>query len=1098
VLARAGSASPRPRGRGIGAALAFCSALAVLALRAQESLPVWGGVVRGTVMDAEFDAPVPLATVRTTEGDWQAETGEDGRFRLIGVPPGTYALIVSKGGYAREVATQVIVTDGGLTDVQVRLRPELTDMDEFVVEDIELASAQSETGLLNLRETALTFQDSVGKDLMSKAGASDAAGALKLVVGASIADGKYATVRGLGDRYVGASMNGIRLPSSDPRKRAVHLDVFPSGTIESLSVSKTFTPDLPGDYTGGGVDIRTIGVPDGFFLKLSFSREVNARYSDKAGWTTYDGAGTGNWGRHNGARGIPDGAELLGTEDAPFESPSSSSHEHLVDAEHPHDDNYLAADRMAKSFNPVIGTTTRRMPGNSGASLSLGDRIPLGEETAFGFTLALTWGNKYKQVDSYENRRNWAPLDSPTDNEETAADRSTGSQELKWSLLGSMGIKVGDNHSVTVTGIRNRVATDSASIEIEDHEAAQANAVWYQKQAIQYTERSLDALQLRSDFKWPELFGERMGLEVSGYMAHNLAEQEEPDVRFFRNVVVYRGGDEWTHQPRPDGASGSDAELSTRIWRNTAEDNSQVGLDVAFPFQAKAADLHAALDPDPARDVWGLASGKLKLGVSRDYTKRDYRQTSYLYSFVTQAEPPKPASEPKRADFPPGRPGNTAYQAAYNAWLQSADYKNWQNAIADTVKDQEKTRHTTNDPESLWTDTFSDYLGVSSYQNSYLWNVAAKGNDINYLGDQSLRGGYLMLEYPVTQQLSVMYGGRAEFTDMHIDPTSDMELADPERAFVVPVKNEVGDEGAYYYTLAGVPKEEAIADINDSRWLRATGLTYEVLPGMKLRLNYGETIARPTFLEMAPVITYDYISGDTLVGNRDLVMSEIENYDLRFEWFFNDGDVAALSVFRKEILNPIEVESFGYLGTDYLLTVNYPEGEVEGMEFEIRKKLGFLPGLLRYLSVGANHTTMDSTVTLPKQMQESLAVYGLETDSRDMQGQPEFVTNYNVMWDHPNWRTSVGLFYNIRGDMLKSGAAVGDGGATADIYSKSLSSVNVSVSQGIGKSWKLTFQAKNLIDPKVEDVYRESDGTETLRKSYTEGKSYSISLGGSF
>jgi len=305
-------------------------------------------------------------------------------------------------------------------------------------------------------------------------------------------------------------------------------------------------------------------------------------------------------------------------------------------------------------------------------------------------------------------------------------------------------------------------------------------------------------------------------------------------------------------------------------------------------------------------------------------------------------------------------------------------------------------------------------------------------------------------------------------------------------------------DGGYYYYLGGVPQEEAAAQIKDSRWLRAMGLTYEAVPGLKLRLNYGETIARPTFLELAPVITYDYISGDTLIGNKDLTLSEIENYDLRLEWFFGDGEVVAFSVFRKDILNPIEMESFSYLSTDYLMAVNYPEGEVNGMEFEIRKKLDFLPGFLRFFTIGANQTVMESEVTIPEAMRDALAFHNLGAETRDMHGQPEHITNFNLTWDHPRWGTSIGLFYNIRGDMLKSGAAIGADGATADIYTKSLSSVNLGVSQKIGPRLKVSFQAKNLLDPKVEDVYREPDGTETHRKSYHEGKAYSIGMSATF
>jgi len=79
--------------------------------------------------------------------------------------------------------------------------------------------------------------------------------------------------------------------------------------------------------------------------------------------------------------------------------------------------------------------------------------------------------------------------------------------------------------------------------------------------------------------------------------------------------------------------------------------------------------------------------------------------------------------------------------------------------------------------------------------------------------------------------------------------------------------------------------------------------------------------------------------------------------------------------------------------------------------------------------------------------------------------------------------------------MLKSGAAIGERGATPNIYSKKLATVNLSFSQEFADRWKLTFQAKNLIDPRVDEVYRAPDGTEVLRRRYHEGVSYSFGLG---
>ncbi|MEI6515195.1 MAG: carboxypeptidase regulatory-like domain-containing protein, partial [bacterium] len=255
------------------------------------ALPTCGqtplGGIRGSVSDAEFGGPAAQAKIQVVELNKEQVTSEDGHFIFEGLPPGTYTITVSKPGYERYVQSAVIVVAGALADLAIELKGEFTEMEELTVRDLELTDTASETGLLNLRRNTLSFQDSVSKDMMRRAGASDAAGALKLVVGASVVDGKYATVRGMSDRYVGVALNGMRVPSSDPKKRAVQLDIFPAGTIDSMTVSKTFTPDLPGDYSGGGVNIRTISIPDKPFAKASVSREINGQYTGKDGFVTY-------------------------------------------------------------------------------------------------------------------------------------------------------------------------------------------------------------------------------------------------------------------------------------------------------------------------------------------------------------------------------------------------------------------------------------------------------------------------------------------------------------------------------------------------------------------------------------------------------------------------------------------------------------------------------------------------------------------------------------------------------------------------------------------------------------------------------------------
>lgn len=1022
------------------------------------------GGLRGVVYDAEFDGPVPEAAVKIVELNRQTNTVEDGHFLFGDVPAGSYTLTVSKPGYERYVESAVVVVAGTLAEVTVRMKGEFTEMEELVVRDLDLADTSSEVGLLNLRGTSLSFQDSISKELMSRAGASDAAGALRLVVGASVADGKYATVRGLSDRYVGTSLNGIRVPSADPKKRSVHMDMFPAGTIESMSVSKTFTPDLPGDYTGGGVNIRTIGIPDRAFLKVSSSRDFNRDFTGQPGYVTYEGGGVGQWGRHMGARGMPQGAADM-EDDGLTSTGVDSRHNVPVDADHPHSEEHQAYDRITRSMAPAMGTRRTDMPdGNHGYALSGGKRWDLGGGAAAGVTVAFTYSKKFSQQNAAETDMDVPETGIPENFTTNNYSRRTGTEEVKWSMLGSAGLALDEDDEVTLTFLRNRTASDRASVRIQEHTAETLE--WEQQQAIHYTERSLDVMQLTGRHRWDGWWDGFAGLELDWFGTHNVAEQEEPDVRSFRNWVFAPddGSGVYRYRQLLD-PSGDRSERTLRQWRNTREDNSQYGLNLAFPFKRTVPDsIWSFVNVGPQQEPWAQADGRFKIGFTRDFTHRTYRQNSFYYYFGNQYAP----SDPTDAD-------------ALETYLEDTGY----------------SVYTNSNPDALWTDVFtdSDRIGAGPYQDSMRWYILPDEDDVIYDGDQNFSSGYWMLELPLTARLRISAGARLEGTQITIDPTADDE-------FTVPVKTypDPGNTNQYYYTLGPVSEEEASASIHEADWLRSVGLVYDLSPEMKVRGTWSQTIARPTFLELAPVTTYDFVAGESFVGNRDLRISHIVNTDLRWEWFPKPGEVLAASLFHKEIEDPIEIESFSYIGEDYLLAVNYPEGTVQGWEVEARKSLDFLPDVFRCLSVGANYTSIDAQVEVPERVEENLNRFGvgditLGQSARDMEGQPDFLWNANLLFDIKSWGTSAGLFYSVRGDVLKSGAAVGSSGATPNIYLKEVATVNFSFSQEFFENWKFTFQAKNLIDPWVDEVYRAPDGTELLRRRYREGVSYSFQLG---
>src|SRR6185503_1881163 len=170
------------------------------------------GSIRGIVLDQDFEVPLPGASILIVETGQASSTNDEGNYVFAQVAPGKYTLVFSKEGYTRLVRADVDVVAGRLTEVDIGLLGEFTELGEFVVQDILEHGMDTELGLLNLRQESASLIDSISSELMSRAGASDAAGALPLVAGASVQDGKFAVVRGLPDRYVNSQMNRVRLP----------------------------------------------------------------------------------------------------------------------------------------------------------------------------------------------------------------------------------------------------------------------------------------------------------------------------------------------------------------------------------------------------------------------------------------------------------------------------------------------------------------------------------------------------------------------------------------------------------------------------------------------------------------------------------------------------------------------------------------------------------------------------------------------------------------------------------------------------------------------------------------------------------------------
>src|SRR5262249_1781567 len=150
------------------------------------------------------------------------------------------------------------------------------------------ANRAAEATQLVERKKSTVISETVSAEAIKKTPDKDAAAAVKRLPAVTIKDDKYPFVRGLGPRYVVTTLNGSRLPSTDPDKRAIPLDLFPADFVQSISVMKSSEASLPGDFSGALVDIRLTEFPDRFNLTAGAQTSANTQTTFQK-FLTYDG-----------------------------------------------------------------------------------------------------------------------------------------------------------------------------------------------------------------------------------------------------------------------------------------------------------------------------------------------------------------------------------------------------------------------------------------------------------------------------------------------------------------------------------------------------------------------------------------------------------------------------------------------------------------------------------------------------------------------------------------------------------------------------------------------------------------------------------------
>ena len=324
----------------------------------------------------------------------------------------------------------------------------------------------------------------------------------------------------------------------------------------------------------------------------------------------------------------------------------------------------------------------------------------------------------------------------------------------------------------------------------------------------------------------------------------------------------------------------------------------------------------------------------------------------------------------------------------------------------------------------------------------------------------------------------------------------------------------------------------ANGEIDETKLLPSAGLAYRPYAGVVLRASYSETVARPSYREMGYYVTVQPGTDERTVGNPQLDLSDVKSYDVRSEYLFGElGDLVAFSAFYKVIDNPIEsiilrnpLDRDSGSAALYRTFFNNPNtARLWGIELEARKSFDFLRKLgldfvgidvFDYLSVGGNFSYIQATVgRTPAELAraqrffnvapgDSAQFSGLEKKRR-LFGQPEWIGNADISFNHPDWGTSLTLAVFAISDVLDAAgtAGIGADGVTADTltldrYLDDFYQLDLVASQEIWQGLRLKLSVKNLTDTARRRTYDRQQTAQTyVERSRKFGRDWSLSLG---
>lgn len=504
------------------------------------------GTIRGVIFDETTGEPLYGVSILVKETSTGTVSDFDGKFELQ-VGPGTYSLQISYLSYSTVELTGIAVKAGAVQVINdLMMSEEASELETVTI--AASAIRTTESALMSVKKNAANLLDGISASTFRQIGDGDAASAVKRVTGVSIEGGKYIYVRGLGDRYTKTVLNGVDIPGLDPDRNTIQMDIFPTNVIDNIIVSKSFTAELPADFTGGVVDIETKDFPEEKAIRLSLSGGINPSMHFHSNYLKYDGGKTDWLGFDDGTRTIPtDGHYSIPQYGDVVGNPNGPVGMQYRD--------------ILGSFNKTLGGYRSNSLMDVGVNFSLGNQIAKSKAT-WGYSLAVTYKNETEFYRDAENNLYAKPRETNLVELEPL-ERQRGDFGVNSVLLGGLaGIALKTDHSkfkLNLMHLQNGESKAGQFTFVNTNLGANFEARQYN---LEYSQRGLTSVLLGGKH-----YINGRNWEINWKVAPTRSTISDPDIRFTR----FR---------EPTKTISTEVGLPARIWRDL-EEYSVVGkLDI--------------------------------------------------------------------------------------------------------------------------------------------------------------------------------------------------------------------------------------------------------------------------------------------------------------------------------------------------------------------------------------------------------------------------------------------------------------------------------------------------------------------------------------